>query len=68
MRATLITSALIIAVCGAILHSIVSLRRQQAKEAGVTYFDPVRKALLIFAVVAGGGYALFVAIAVAGGS
>lgn len=63
----MIASALIIAVCGAAIHTIVNLRRREAKDAGVPYMDAGRKAVLMFAAVAGGGYAAAVVIAVVGG-
>jgi len=63
----MIASVLIIAVCGAAIHTIVNLRRQQAKDAGVPYMDAGRKSALLFAAVIGGGYAAFVTIAVVGG-
>jgi len=46
-----ITSLLIIALCAAALHSIVDLRRKQAKQAGVPYFDGPRRLVLGVAAV-----------------
>lgn len=63
----IITSALIIAVCGAGIHSIVDLRRKQAKQAGVPYMDPARKGALLFAASVGAIYAAFIAAVVVGG-
>lgn len=68
MTAGVITSALIIAVCFAGLHSIVDLRRQQAKAAGVPYMDRARLAVLLSAAVVAVCYFGWLVIAVAAGS
>jgi hypothetical protein len=60
-----ITSALIIALCVAGVHSIVDLRRKQAKAAGVAYMDPARKAALAFAGIVAGVYGALLLIAFA---
>lgn len=62
-----VTSLLIIAFCFAGIHTIVNIRREQARRLGVPYMDPVRRTTLVIV----GGIALayfgFVAIAAAGG-
>jgi len=64
--AGLIASALIVAVCGGVIHSIVDLRRAQARAAGVRYMDPARKAALVLAGTIAGAYAIFLIAALAG--
>lgn len=51
-----ITSALIIALCGAGLHTLVNLRREQARMLGVPYMDRGR---LAFVAVIGGAAAIY---------
>jgi hypothetical protein len=51
-----ITSAVIIAVCGAGLHTLVNMRREQAKLHGVPYMDRGR---LVFVAVVGGLGAIY---------
>jgi hypothetical protein len=60
-------SLLIVAACAAGIHSIVDLRRKQAKALGVPYMDPARKAALTLAATVGGAYALFIAVVVLAG-
>lgn len=62
-----LASALIIAVCGAGLHTIVNMRRREAKDWRTPFWDGPRKVGLLFAAVIGGGYAAFVTIAVLAG-
>jgi hypothetical protein len=56
--AGVITSALIIAVCFAGLHTIVGMRREQARRLGVPYMDKPRAIVLL---VVGGLAALYFA-------
>lgn len=51
-----VVSALIIAVCGAGLHTLVNLRREQARLYGVPYMDRGRFA---FIAVVGGLAAIY---------
>lgn len=62
--AGVITSALIIAVCFAGVHSLVDLRREQARRLGVPYMDKPRKRTLLAVGAVGALYFGFVFIAV----
>lgn len=63
-----ITSALIIAICGAGLHTLVNFRREQAKTIGVPYMDKWRRGVLIAIGSVAAIYFAAVALIVATGS
>lgn len=65
LMAGTLTSLAIIVVCFAGLHSIVDLRRAQARAAGVPYMDGARLAVLLSAGIVGVCYFGWVVIAAA---
>jgi len=67
LTAGIVTSLVIVALCFAGLHTIIDLRREQARRLGLTYMDGLRRGRLLAALGVAVAYFAFVAIAVAAG-
>jgi hypothetical protein len=66
--AGVVTSAMIVAVCLAALHSLVDLRRQQAEALGLVYWNRARLIVVCTLAVLGFTYFASLALVVAVGS